>query len=78
MNSVLIYNQIKTFEKTGQHERIKATLRFDDQCKNGHNTFSMTANIDEKTSGGHWRDSMGGMCHDEIVKAFPDLKKYIK
>ena len=44
------------------------TLRYDDQCGNGHNTFSMTA------SG---RD-MGGCCHEEIVQAFPDLEPFIK
>jgi hypothetical protein len=44
------------------------TLRYDDQCGNGHNTFSMTA------SG---RD-MGGCCHDAIVQAFPYLEPFIK
>ena len=44
------------------------TLRYDDQCGNGHNTFSITA------SG---RD-MGGCCHGEVVQAFPDLEPFIK
>ena len=43
-------------------------IRYDDQCGNGHNTFAITA----------WSKNMGGCCHDEVVKAFPHLKPFIK
>ena len=43
-------------------------LRYDDECGNGHNTFSITA---------LGRD-MGGCCHEEIVQAFPGLEPFIK
>jgi len=44
------------------------TIRYDDQCGNGHNSFSITA---------EGRD-MGGCCHEEVVEAFPYLEKFIK
>ena len=43
-------------------------VRYDDQCGNGHNSFAITA----------WGKDMGGCCHDEVVKAFPHLKPFIK
>lgn len=56
---------------------IHATLRFDDECGNGHNSFAIT---------GHgWYDhfkardwDFGGCCHAEIAKAFPELAHLIK
>jgi len=56
--------------------RIK--IRLDDECKNGHPDFSITADF--------WKPgrsrtdryfSMGGCCHDEILKIRPDLKPFI-
>ncbi len=53
---------------------IKISL--DDDCKNGHEDFSLTATIDEKDKRGAWREYMGGCCHDEILKVRPDLKQF--
>lgn len=65
--------------KTVKGEKIlmHAEVRFDDNCKNGHNSFSVT---------GHgWYDQwksrdwdFGGCCHDEIAAVFPELKHLIK
>lgn len=65
--------------KTIKGEKIlmHAEVRFDDNCKNGHNSFSIT---------GHgWYDhfksrdwDFGGCCHDTIEKVFPELKPLIK
>ena len=54
--------------------RIQATIRFDDDdCKNGHNLFSVTATIK------YGRTTIAGGClHDEIAKYFPELKDAIK
>jgi hypothetical protein len=52
-------------------------LRFDDECRNGHESFAITATIDEQING-RFRDYMGGCCHDEIVAHFPELAHLIK
>lgn len=58
--------------------RMKITLRYDDQCGNGHNTFSITSWIDEKRGNGHWREYGGGANHDEIVKRAPEFAPLIR
>lgn len=50
---------------------VKVTL--DDDCKNGHCDFSVTAYIYEETHTGGWRDIGGGCCHEHILKLWPDL-----
>ena len=47
---------------------VQCTIRFDDRCRNGHNTFSVT---------GETPDSCGCI-HGEIRKAFPELSQLIK
>jgi hypothetical protein len=80
--SVLTKSQKKTygpkiFKERGETYRITATVRHDDQCGNGHNSFAITGEIDRK-SGNHWTDDAGGCIHEEIAKHFPDLKPFIK
>ncbi|MBN30026.1 MAG: hypothetical protein CMB34_05120 [Euryarchaeota archaeon] len=48
-------------------------LRFDDNCKNGHHTFSITCDIYEGT-----KDVGGGANHDLIGEVFPELLPLIK
>ena len=67
----------KTYIKNGQKYRITAHMRFDDDCKNGHNTFAITADID-RASGKGWIDDAGGCLHDDIALHFPELQPYIK
>lgn len=70
MQSQLIKEQTRTLEK-GTRRRvnwIKVNIQYDDNCGNGHNTFSIT---------GETRDS-GGCIHDEIAERFPELAKFIK
>jgi hypothetical protein len=67
------------YYKEGKHNyRISVDLRFDDQCRNGHESFSITADIREEISNGRYREYMGGCCHDEIAKHFPELSHLIK
>ncbi len=77
MNSILTKSQKKTFKKNfrkdGKNYKIIATVRYDDQCNNGHNSFSITGDVRRGT-----RHEMGGCIHDEIAKHFPGLKKYLK
>ena len=71
--SILTKNQVRTISKNityNGHQRVMTvTLRYDDRCNNGHNTFSITGDISKL---------MGGCIHDEIREFFPELAKYIK
>jgi hypothetical protein len=82
MKSILTKDQSTTKEKTytenGTTYRIKAIIRYDDRCGNGHNTFSVTGEIDEKLKNGRWREACGGCIHDKIAKHFPELKNAIR
>lgn len=53
---------------------IKITL--DDDCKNGHEDFSLTADIYEKHPRKGWEDVGGGCCHDHILKIKPELAPF--
>jgi hypothetical protein len=53
-------------------------IRLNDECKNGHQDFAITADIYEK--GKPKIDKyciMGGCCHDEILAAKPDLQIFV-
>lgn len=80
--SKLTKKQVKTYgpkfyTEHGSQLRIVAEVRYDDECGDGHNSFAITATIDEKR-GNQWRDYCGGCCHDEVAKHFPELAPYIK
>lgn len=77
-----------TVFKDGRHTfRISALVSHDDHCKNGHNTFSITADLDRWIANvgdegrlihGRWRNEGGGCLHDEIAKHIPALEPYLK
>lgn len=79
MKSVLTKSQTKTLTKQVKpatrydYDKITVTVRYDDQCGNGHNTFSITG---ETTVRG--REDTGGCIHEEIAKHFPELQHLIK
>lgn len=88
--SVFVKHQVKTYgpKRMANGDVIVAKVGHDDNCGNGHNTFSMTAEIygpdripGETTIKFHgktyWCHS-GGCCHDEIAEAFPELAPFIK
>lgn len=84
MESVLTYHQIKEYraewrDEQGNSYRLVATVRFDDCCRNGHNTFSITGDVQcmEKGSG-FFREYMGGCCHEIIGKRVPELAPFFK
>lgn len=86
-------NEPKTFRAdyntaTGP-ETLVATVRYDDQCGNGHNTFSITADL--YTTRGSSRDGVikhtngrtlkwfsGGCLHEAIAKRLPELAPLVK
>ena len=59
----------------GQDAALSVELRFDDECGNGHNTFSITAEVRRPRA----RDiDAGGCLHDDIARIFPELAPFIK
>lgn len=57
---------------------LKISIRLNDECKNGHQDFSITADGWEKGKP-HTDKYMiyGGCCHDDILASRPDLKIFI-
>ena len=71
----------KHFTYHDEPATITANVRYDDECGNGHNSFSITAEIralDRRKyrEGQGWM--AGGCCHEEIAKAFSELAPLIK
>jgi hypothetical protein len=78
MTSVLVKKQVKkfgpkSFTENGERRSITATVRYDDECGNGHNSFAITGEI----HGPRGFESVGCI-HEEIAKHFPDLAPLIK
>lgn len=75
--SKLIKNQKKEitvdFVENGKPYKLVIKLRYDDECNNGHNTFSITAN--RYGQNGSWAF---GCLHEDIEKYASHLEKYIK
>jgi hypothetical protein len=75
--SVLTKSQTKTFTRVytenGTRYTITATVRYDDKCNNGHNSFSITGEI----KGPRGLD-VCGCIHEDIAKRFPELEPFIK
>lgn len=59
---------------------LTVELCFDDDCRNGHNTFRATGEI--RATSGKVREHdlflAGGMLHDEIAQYFPELAPVLK
>lgn len=69
---------VKTFTKGTKTFTITATVRYDDECGNGHNSFSINGDIYRGTSRTDHNFVTGGSIHDEIAKHFPELRPLIK
>ena len=57
---------------------IKAALRFDDECGNRHNSFSITGEINTCQSFADCTHVASGCIHEEIAAHFPELAHLIK
>lgn len=59
----------------GEGAVIRAEMRFDDQCRNGHNTYSITGEVRRPGA----RDCITcGCIHEDIAASFPELSPLIK
>lgn len=78
--SGLIANQkwlaSRDIEYDGQPATIAVTIRHDDQCKNGNESFSITGEIVARSGKDRW--IAGGCLHDDIARYFPELAGLIK
>lgn len=67
---------IRTQTPDGNNIEIK--IRLSDDCKNGHNDFSITGTV---WNAPYWSGDRnmiaGGCCHDDILAARPDLKIFV-
>ena len=75
MNSTLTKNQKMTLTKILENgDRLVATIQYDDECGNGHNSFAITCDLYNKR--GRWE--AGGCLHDEFMEAFPEYAHLVK
>lgn len=66
-----------SFTKIVGKEKTVVKIRLNDECKNGHQDFSITCDIYEKRSNGQFYDVGGGAAHEHILKLFPELKQFV-
>jgi len=67
-----------TFTGSTAKADYKIDIRLDDECKNGHQDFSITGTFWEKGKAHNDRNLItAGACHDAILKAKPSLKLFI-
>lgn len=57
-------------------EKTVIKIRLDDECRNGHEDFSLTCDIYEKSPSGIWRDVGGGCALEHILALRPDLAPF--
>ena len=76
-------SEVRSIPSVEEGAVMRVEVRYDDQCKNGHNSFSVTATVWDSKRGEPNQKSdrgfiMGGCCHDEVATAFPELAHLIK
>lgn len=53
-------------------------IKLNDECKNGHQDFSITANLYKHNAVKTDRNCIGGgCCHDDILKIAPEFKQFV-
>lgn len=57
---------------------IQVSIRFDDQCKNSHNSFAITASVISDRSRRLGDIEAGGCLHEDIARVFPELASLIQ
>lgn len=57
---------------------LTVSIRFDDQCRNGHHTFAITGTLRRAGIPGERGWLAGGCLHDDIAATFPELAHLIR
>lgn len=71
-------NLIFRTSKTLGNETIYVTIRLNDECKNGHQDFSITGDLYQANKPKSDRYHLSGGCiHEEILKFFPEFKMFV-
>lgn len=73
----LTYLSTKFFTENKEKYRITVTVSLDDDYHNNMCDWSVTADVRWKNQRGQYEEYMGGCCHDEVAKYFPELAKFI-
>lgn len=73
----LSYTASKNYVENGSTYRIDVKIQLADECKNGVCSWSITADIYEKRRNERFVWCSGGCCHDEILKCFPEFKRFV-
>ena len=69
---------IHTIDTNNSEVNMRIKIRLNDECKNGHQDFSITATYWEVGKVRNNRNMIaGGCCHDEILKHRPDLQIFV-
>lgn len=78
--SIITKHQVKTFTKDiiflGTPRKMIVSLRYDDSCGNGHNSFGITADIVELKNSNYIKCCR--CLHTEIKEHFPELEYLIE
>lgn len=70
----LVYKTSKTYEENGDLFRIEVAISLDDNCNNGHCTFSTTGDIYRIYDNRPKDYAKSGCIHEDILKHFPEFK----
>ena len=69
---------IHTIDTNNNEINMRIKIRLNDECKNGHQDFSITATYWEVGKVRNDRNMIGGgCCHDKILKHRPDLQIFV-
>src|SRR5882724_6961369 len=66
-----------TIMVTANKKDVIIKIRLNDDCHNGHQDFAITANVYPTGKRGDRNLISAGCCHEEILKARPDLKPFV-
>lgn len=75
--NALRYEETKVYTENGETFRMRVKIQLADECRNGVCSWSVTADIDIKKRDGRYYDFGGGCCHEEILKQFPEFRKFV-
>lgn len=73
----LRWTSSKIFIEDGSKMKIQVYVKLDDECKNGHCDFGITGTVWRLSKNGRWITDRCGCIHEDIVKHFHMLEKFI-